>query len=284
MKPICAADETHLRRRWDPSAPQMGPICAADRPICAADRPICAAHSPHLRRTFAPSAPQIATSAPLPCAICGASMCDLHGVHDARRALQRRAPAAALPRGCGGRQRPLAVHPRTRRANPGILKWWQVRRLASCRTPRHGGYSTPSLVTRRRRRVTSFAFPSGGAPTGASANSTYNAPSGPGSPARCVCAAAGCLLRALPLPAARAAATRRTLAGCVCAAGCRTPHARPGSSVRCVCAASCYSLLRAPLTATAARAAAAGPHTLLAACLPQAAAGCRPLNARLTPA
>jgi len=29
---------------------------------------------------------------------------------DARRALQRRAPAAALPRGCGGLARPLAVH------------------------------------------------------------------------------------------------------------------------------------------------------------------------------
>ena len=213
---------SNLRRKTVQSAPQI-PTSAAQM------KPICAAHSPHLRRTFAPSAPQIATSAPLPCAICDASMCDLHRVHDARRALQRRAPAAALPRGCGGRQRPLAVHPRTRRANPGILKWWQVRRLASCRTPRHGGYSTPSLVTRRRRRVTSFAFPSGGAPTGASANSTYNAPSGPGSSVRCVCAAGcfmGCLLRALPLPAARAAATRRTLAGCVCAAGCRTPHAR----------------------------------------------------------
>ena len=271
MKPICAADGAHLRRT---------------SPHLRRTSPHLRRRSPHLRRTFAPSAPQIATSAPLPCAICGASMCDLHRVHDARRALQRRAPAAALPRGCGGRQRPLAVHPRTRRANPGILKWWQVRRLASCRTPRHGGYSTPSLVTRRRRRVTSFAFPSGGAPTGASANSTYNAPSGPGSPARCVCAAAGCLLRALPLPAARAAATRRTLAGCVCAAGCRTPHARPGSSVRCVCAASCYSLLRAPLCTHCHGSACRcrPPHTLLAACLPQAAAGCRPLNARLTPA
>jgi hypothetical protein len=31
------------------------------------------------------------------------------------------------------------------------------------------------VVTRRRCRVTSFAFPSGGALTGASANSTYNA-------------------------------------------------------------------------------------------------------------
>ena len=38
------------------------------------------------------------------------------------------------------------------------------RRLASCRAPRHCRLSTP----RRRRRVTSFAFPSGGAPTGAS--------------------------------------------------------------------------------------------------------------------
>ena len=206
---------SNLRRKTVQSAPQI-PTSASQM------KPICAAHSPHLRRTFAPSAPQIATSAPLPCAICGASMCDLHRVHDARRALQRRAPAAALPRGCGGRQRPLAVHPRTRRANPGILKWWQVRLLASCRTPRHGGYSTPSLVTRRRRRVTSFAFPSGGAPTGASANSTYNAPSGPGSPARCVCAA-GCYARShcqqrVPLPpAARSpaacapqAAARRT--------------------------------------------------------------------------
>ena len=43
------------------------------------------------------------------------------------------------------------------------------RRLASCRAPRHCRLATPPFVTRRRRRVTSFAFPSGGAPsTGAS--------------------------------------------------------------------------------------------------------------------
>ena len=154
MKPICAADETHLRRRWDPSAPQIAPSAPHIRPICAADRHICAAAMCDLRRLHVRSAWR--------------SRCSSRAA--------RRAPAAALPRGCGGRQRPLAVHPRTRRANPGILKWWQVRRLASCRTPRHGGYSTPSLVTRRRRRVTSFAFPSGGAPTGASLQSTPPTP------------------------------------------------------------------------------------------------------------
>ena len=222
---ICAANPSHLRRRWPHLRRRWPHLRRRFATFAPQIRHICAAHVPHLRRTCDTFAPHIRH-------ICAASMCDLRRLHvrSAWRSLcssraARRVPAAALPRGCGGRQRPLAVHPRTRRANPGILKWWQVRRLASCRTPRHGGYSTPSLVTRRRRRVTSFAFPSGGAPTGASANSTYNAPSGPGSPARCVCAA-GCLLRALPLPAARAAATRRTLAGCVCAAGCRTPHAR----------------------------------------------------------
>ena len=41
------------------------------------------------------------------------------------------------------------------------------RRLASCRAPRQC-HLDAAVVTRRRRRVTSFAFPSGGAPTGAS--------------------------------------------------------------------------------------------------------------------
>jgi hypothetical protein len=40
-----------------------------------------------------------------------------------QRLVARAAHAAALPRGCGGRPRPLAVHPRTRRANQCILKW-----------------------------------------------------------------------------------------------------------------------------------------------------------------
>ena len=62
-----------------------------------------------------------------------------------QRLVTRTAPAAALPRGCGGRPRPLAVHPRTRRANPGILKW----------RGRSGGLQAAvrhdTVVTRRRR-------------------------------------------------------------------------------------------------------------------------------------
>ena len=48
---------------------------------------------------------------------------------------------------------------------PSLLN--HSRRLASCRAPRQC-HLDAAVVTRRRRRVTSFAFPSGGAPTGAS--------------------------------------------------------------------------------------------------------------------
>ena len=138
---------------------QMRRICDAQCHICAAQCHICARTMPHLRTHNATSATHNATSATHnatsathnatsatpPCAICDASMCDLHRVDDARRALQRRAPAAALPRGCGGRPRPLAVHPRTRRANPGILNW----------RGRSGGWQAAvrhdTVVTRRRR-------------------------------------------------------------------------------------------------------------------------------------
>jgi hypothetical protein len=63
----------------------------------------------------------------------------------------------------------------TRRAPAPSVDVHRPRGLASCRAPRHCRLSTPpsssldaTVVTRRRRRVTSFAFPSGGAPTGAS--------------------------------------------------------------------------------------------------------------------
>jgi len=107
-------------------------------------------------------------------------------------------------------------------------------------SPRHCGYSTPSLVTRRRRRVTYFAFPFGGRANGRVYRQCRQRPQRPREPCtvrlrrRQCYAHSHCQQRVRK----RAAAARRTLAGCVdgcvCAAGCRTPHARltPAS---CVC-------------------------------------------------
>jgi hypothetical protein len=56
------------------------------------------------------------------------------------------------------------------------------------------GYSTPSLVTRRRRRVTSFAFPFGGRANGRVYRQCRQRPQRTREPCRCVCAA-GCATR-----------------------------------------------------------------------------------------
>ena len=84
------------------------------------------------------------------------------------------------------------------------------------------GYSTPSLVTRRRRRVTSFAFPFGGRANGRVYRQCRQRPKRTREPCRCVCAA-GCATRTPT--AARAASVRlppaaRSPAACT-AAGCR---------------------------------------------------------------
>ena len=85
------------------------------------------------------------------------------------------------------------------------------------------GYSTPSLVTRRRRRVTSFAFPFGGRANGRVYRQCRQRPQRTREP--CTVRLRRRLLRALPLPAARAASVRlppaaRSPAACA-AAGCR---------------------------------------------------------------
>ena len=90
------------------------------------------------------------------------------------------------------------------------------------------GYSTPSLVTRRRRRVTSFAFPFGGRANGRVYRQCRQRPQRTREP--CTVRLRRRLLRALPLPAARAASVRlppaaRSPAACA-AAGCRPPNAR----------------------------------------------------------
>ena len=134
---ICAANPSHLRRRWPHLRRRWPHLRRRFATFAPQIRHICAAHVPHLRRTFA-------TSAPLPCAICGASMCDLHGVHDARRALH------------GGR--PL---PRCRAAVAGGSGRWQCTRGRGARTRassnggRSGGWQAAvrhdMVVTRRRR-------------------------------------------------------------------------------------------------------------------------------------
>ena len=91
-------------------------------------------------------------------------------------------------------------------------------------SPRHCGYSTPSLVTRRRRRVTYFAFPFGGRANGRVYRQCRQRPQRPREPCtvrlrrRQCYAHSHCQQRVRK----RAAAARRTLAGCVCAAR-RTP-------------------------------------------------------------
>ena len=109
---------SHERRKTVARAPRNRRICAQMRSICDAQCHICARRMPHLRRTMPHlrrTMPHLraqnATSATPPCAICDASMCDLHRVQlttlDARCSGGRPLP---LPRGCGGLARPLAVH------------------------------------------------------------------------------------------------------------------------------------------------------------------------------
>jgi len=98
------------------------------------------------------------------------------------------------------------------------------------------GYSMPSLVTRRRRRVTYFAFPFGGRANGRVYRQCRQRPQRPREPCTVRLRRRQCYAhsRCQQRVRKRAAAARRTLAGCVCAAGCRPPHARltPAS---CVC-------------------------------------------------
>jgi len=133
---------------------------------------------PHLRRTMPHLRAQNATSATPPCAICDASMCDLHRVQ-----------LTTLDARCSG-GRPL---PRCRAVVAG----------GRCR-------STPSLVTRRRRRVT-FCVPVRGARQRARLPAVQTT-----SPA-----APGALYGAFAPPQA---ATRSPTASSAC--GCRPPHAR----------------------------------------------------------
>ncbi len=90
-----------------------------------------------------------------------------------------------------------------------LSRWLTVLPSSS---PGHCGYSTPSLVARRRRRVTSFAFPFGGRANGRVYRQCRQRPHWPREP--CTVRLRRRLLRALPLPAARAEAC-----------GCRPPHA-----------------------------------------------------------
>ena len=74
----------------------------------------------------------------------------------------------------------------SRYGRPSLLN--HSRRLASCRAPRKLPCATTlssldaAVVTRRRRRVTSFALPSGGAPTGASLRTSTDSLSNDGGP------------------------------------------------------------------------------------------------------
>ena len=130
--------------------------------------------------------------------------------------------------GCGGRPRPLAVHPRTRRANPGILKG--VVGQAAGKLPYATTLWLLDAVARHATAASSdlFCVPFRGARQRARLPTVQTTPA----------AAPGALYSAFAPQAAtrtptaskrvrkRAAAARRTLAGCECAAGCRTPHAR----------------------------------------------------------
>ena len=264
---MCAANPTHLRRKSHTFAPQIPHICAADGHICAAD-------SPHLRRRFATFAPHIRH-------ICAASMCDLRRLHVRSAWRSRRSSRAAA---AGARCRAAArlwraaaavgSAPADAAREPGHPQ--MVAGQAAGKLPYATTWWLLDAVARHATAASSdfFCVPFGGRANGRVCQQYLQRPQRPREP--CTVRLRRRLLRALPLPAARAAAARRTLAGCVCAAGCRTPHARPGSSVRCVCAAGCWPATRAThCHGSACRC--RPPHTLLAACAPQAVA-------RLTPA
>ena len=130
--------------------------------------------------------------------------------------------------GCGGRPRPLAVHPRTRRANPGILKG--VVGQAAGKLPYATTLWLLDAVARHATAASSdfLRSRSGGAPTGASTGSADNAPSGPGCPVRCVCAAAGCYALSHCQQRVRLPPATRSPAACAPqAAARRTPAWRP---------------------------------------------------------
>ena len=79
----------------------------------------------------------------------------------------------------------------SRYGRPSLLN--HSRRLASCRAPRKLPCATTlssldaAVVTRRRRRVTSIALPSGGAPTGASLRTSTEVPLQRRRPRRRIC-------------------------------------------------------------------------------------------------
>ena len=205
---ICAANPSHLRRRW-----------------------------PHLRRRFATFAPQIRH-------ICAASMCDLRRLHVRSAWRSRRSSRAAA---AGARCRAAArlwraaaavgSAPADAAREPGHPQ--MVAGQAAGKLPYATTWWLLDAVARHATAASSdfFCVPFGGRANGRVCQQYLQRPQRPREP--CTVRLRRRLLRALPLPTARAAAARRTLAGCVCAAGCRTPHARPGSSVRCVCAAGC---------------------------------------------
>ena len=169
---------TNLRRKTVQCAPQIPTSALHIRHICAAHKPHLRRRSPHLRRFHVRSAPP-------PCAIC--------------------IVFTTLVARCSG-GRPL---PRSRAVVAGGHGRWQCTRGRGARTRASSNgvagqaagkppYATTlwllAAVARHATAASRDFFCvsfRGGAPAGASSDGADNAPSGPGSPVRCVCAA-GC--------------------------------------------------------------------------------------------
>ena len=179
-------------RQGVPSAPHIRPICAADRHICAAS--MCDLRRFHVRSAWRSRRSSRAAAAGARCR--------------AAARLWRAAAAVGSAPADAAREpgHPQMVAGQAAGKLPYATTWWLLDAVA-----RHATAASSDF----------FCVPFGGRANGRVCQQYLQRPQRPREP--CTVRLRRRLLRALPLPAARAAAARRTLAGCVCAAGCRTP-------------------------------------------------------------